>query len=182
MLRFRHRNDTVLSSRSFSPAEVAAWCKDFVHHVYTKAGVHSKPYLDIHRQKWFWDPSAGGSDIVGSHPRHRRILLFPKAGPPTPCGSIPIYTGACDYSRFHGTMSELESLVGLGSNLNASCHWGEVQKQCDSRPHHIGSSSSSKTICQVGCAMSSLAMYLQSRGHAETPDTLNTFLQAHGRL
>ena len=84
MLRFRHRNDTVLSSRSFSPAEVAAWCKDFVHHVYTKAGVHSKPYLDIHRQKWFWDPSAGGSDIVGSHPLW--VSGYGTSDPPIPKG------------------------------------------------------------------------------------------------
>jgi hypothetical protein len=55
-----------------------------------------------------------------------------------------------------------------------------LYKQCDSRwgSHQLGTSS--KTICQAGCLMSSAAMALTGTGHSETPDTLNTWLKSHG--
>jgi hypothetical protein len=55
-----------------------------------------------------------------------------------------------------------------------------LYKQCDSRwgSHQLGTSS--KTICQAGCLMSSAAMALSGTGHSETPDTLNTWLKSHG--
>lgn len=55
-----------------------------------------------------------------------------------------------------------------------------LYKQCDSQwgSHQLGTSS--KTICQAGCLMSSAAMALSGTGHHETPDTLNTWLKSHG--
>lgn len=55
-----------------------------------------------------------------------------------------------------------------------------LYKQCDSQwgSHHIGTSS--KTICQVGCLMSSAAMALAGTGHSYNPGTLNTWLTSHG--
>lgn len=55
-----------------------------------------------------------------------------------------------------------------------------LYKQFDSRwgSHQLGTSS--KTICQAGCLMSSAAMALTGTGHSETPDTLNTWLKSHG--
>lgn len=55
-----------------------------------------------------------------------------------------------------------------------------LYKQCDSKwgSNHIGTSS--KTICQVGCLMSSASMALAGTGHSYNPGTLNTWLKANG--
>lgn len=60
-----------------------------------------------------------------------------------------------------------------------------IYKQCDSRwgSHHIGTSS--KTICQVGCLMSSVSMVLKGfgkklDGQESTPDSLNEWLKKNG--
>lgn len=55
-----------------------------------------------------------------------------------------------------------------------------LYKQCDSRwgSHKLGTSS--KTICEAGCLMSSVAMALSGTGHEHTPDTLNKWLTEHG--
>lgn len=55
-----------------------------------------------------------------------------------------------------------------------------MYKQCDPQwgSHQIGTSS--KTICQVGCLMSSVAMALAGTGHSYNPGTLNTWLTHHG--
>lgn len=55
-----------------------------------------------------------------------------------------------------------------------------LYKQCDPAwgSHQLGTSS--KTICQAGCLMSSAAMALSGTGHHYTPDTLNAWLKGHG--
>jgi ABC-type bacteriocin/lantibiotic exporter with double-glycine peptidase domain len=55
-----------------------------------------------------------------------------------------------------------------------------LYKQCDSKwgSQHIGTSS--KTICQVGCLMSSASMALAGTGHSYNPGTLNTWLKSNG--
>ena len=55
-----------------------------------------------------------------------------------------------------------------------------LYKQCDSRwgNHQLGTSS--KTICQAGCLMSSAAMALSGTGHNHTPDSLNSWLKSNG--
>jgi hypothetical protein len=62
----------------------------------------------------------------------------------------------------------------------AICRTYPLYKQCDPKwgSHQLGTSS--KTICQAGCLMSSAAMALSGTGHTHTPDTLNTWLKAHG--
>ena len=55
-----------------------------------------------------------------------------------------------------------------------------LYKQCDSRwgSEHLGTSSN--TICQAGCLMSSASMALAGTGHSFNPGTLNTWLKEHG--
>ena len=55
-----------------------------------------------------------------------------------------------------------------------------LYKQCDSRwgGHELGTCK--LTVCQAGCAMSSVAMMLATKGVAITPGTLNTWLKDHG--
>jgi hypothetical protein len=55
-----------------------------------------------------------------------------------------------------------------------------LYSQCDSRwgGHQLGTSS--KTICQAGCLMSSASMALAGTGHSYNPDTLNNWLKANG--
>jgi len=53
-------------------------------------------------------------------------------------------------------------------------------KQCDARwgSHRLGTCS--LTLCQAGCAMSDVAMMLNSRGVNTNPDALNSWLLANG--
>lgn len=69
---------------------------------------------------------------------------------------------------------------GKPFNASANCAWGPLYKQCDSQWGGNRLGTSSQTICQAGCAMSSTAMYLTARGHNENPGTLNAWLNQHG--
>ena len=65
------------------------------------------------------------------------------------------------------------------NSTGGSCTFASY-KQCDSRWKDEQLGTSSNTICSAGCAMSSLAMYLSSRGHAMSPHDLNQWLKGHG--
>mmetsp|Transcript_30034 Transcript_30034/g.41248 ORF Transcript_30034/g.41248 Transcript_30034/m.41248 type:complete len:199 (+) Transcript_30034:39-635(+) len=68
----------------------------------------------------------------------------------------------------------------LSLNLNASSYGWTEYKQCDSRwsSEQLGTCSST-TICSAGCAMSSVAMILATKGCSYTPSTLNSWLKSH---
>jgi hypothetical protein len=53
-------------------------------------------------------------------------------------------------------------------------------KQCDSRWSGNRLGTCSLTICQAGCAMSSVAMMLNTKGAGTDPAALNTWLGSHG--
>jgi ABC-type bacteriocin/lantibiotic exporter with double-glycine peptidase domain len=55
-----------------------------------------------------------------------------------------------------------------------------LYKQCDAKWGSQQIGTSSKTICQVGCLMSSASMALSGTGHSYNPGTLNTWLKANG--
>ena len=55
-----------------------------------------------------------------------------------------------------------------------------MYKQCDSNWGNDQLGTSSKTICQAGCLMSSAAMALSGTGHSYNPKTLNQWLKANG--
>ena len=55
-----------------------------------------------------------------------------------------------------------------------------MYKQCDSKWGSNALGTSSKTICQAGCLMSSAAMALSGIGKSYNPGTLNTWLKANG--
>lgn len=55
-----------------------------------------------------------------------------------------------------------------------------LYKQCDPKWGNQQIGTSSKTICQVGCLMSSVAMALSGVGHNYNPSTLNSWLKGHG--
>ena len=67
------------------------------------------------------------------------------------------------------------------SNLNSTSYGWTEYKQCDSRwaNEQLGTCSST-TICSAGCAMSSVAMILATKGCSYTPSTLNSWLKSHG--
>jgi len=68
----------------------------------------------------------------------------------------------------------------LSLNLNATSYGWTEYKQCDSRwsSEQLGTCSST-TICSAGCAMSSVAMILATKGCSYTPSTLNSWLKSH---
>ena len=55
-----------------------------------------------------------------------------------------------------------------------------LYKQCDSKWANEKLGTCSQTICSAGCAMSSVAMILQTKGCNKTPSTLNTWLKGNG--
>jgi ABC-type bacteriocin/lantibiotic exporter with double-glycine peptidase domain len=55
-----------------------------------------------------------------------------------------------------------------------------LYKQCNSSWANDQLGTSSQTICQAGCLMSSASMGLSGVGHAYDPHTLNIWLKAHG--
>ena len=67
------------------------------------------------------------------------------------------------------------------NNLNSTSYGWTEYKQCDSRwaNEQLGTCSST-TICSAGCAMSSVAMILATKGCSYTPSTLNSWLKSHG--
>eukprot|EP00048_Salpingoeca_helianthica_P014611 m.222564 g.222564 ORF g.222564 m.222564 type:complete len:188 (+) comp16056_c0_seq1:341-904(+) len=76
-------------------------------------------------------------------------------------------------------MGEKIKKVTNSSWPGANCNF-PMYKQCDGRwgGNQIGSAD--KTICQEGCAMSSVAMFLAGRGASIDPGSLNSYLQNHG--
>jgi hypothetical protein len=57
--------------------------------------------------------------------------------------------------------------------------WTEY-KQCDSRWANNQLGTCSETICSAGCAMSSVAMILQTKGAGQDPGSLNSWLKSNG--
>lgn len=55
-----------------------------------------------------------------------------------------------------------------------------MYKQCDSQWANDQLGTSSKTICQAGCLMSSAAMALSGVGQSQNPKTLNVWLRNNG--
>lgn len=101
---------------------VSDWCVDFVNAVKTKTGVGSNR-MWIYTGEWFWDPKAGGSDALAKYPLW---VSGYSISPPMPKGwvswtmwqytdkgSWPGVGGGCDSSKFHGSQTELELLVGI---------------------------------------------------------------------
>lgn len=57
--------------------------------------------------------------------------------------------------------------------------WAEY-KQCDSRWANNQLGTCSETICSAGCAMTSVAMILQTKGAGQDPASLNSWLKSNG--
>ena len=55
-----------------------------------------------------------------------------------------------------------------------------MYKQCDSKWGSEQLGTSSKTVCQAGCLMSSAAMALKGTGHSYDPHSLNSWLKSNG--
>jgi lysozyme len=107
------------SANGMSPSHVASFSSEFAHLAHNKTG---RPVF-VYTGAWFWDPQAGGSSSCSSFPLW---VSGYSSSPPMPKGwskwtfwqftdkaSVPGISGGCDYSKFSGTTSELEKLVGL---------------------------------------------------------------------
>jgi len=78
------------------------------------------------------------------------------------------------------TEAENTSMVHVANASLSGCSWA-AYSQCDSRwKNEPLGTSTTNTICKAGCAMSSLAMYLTTRGHSMNPSQLNAWLNQHG--
>jgi hypothetical protein len=64
--------------------------------------------------------------------------------------------------------------------MNATSNGWTMYKQCDSQWSDQKLGTCSQTICSAGCAMSSVAMILQTKGAGQNPSTLNSWLKSNG--
>ena len=66
------------------------------------------------------------------------------------------------------------------ANFNSTVTGWTLWKQCDSRWGSNGLGTCSQTICSAGCAMTSVAMFLNHKGCSKDPGTLNSWLKSNG--
>ena len=74
-------------------------------------------------------------------------------------------------------------IIESKEGYNATSYGWTEYKQCDSRwsNEQLGTCSST-TICSAGCAMSSVAMILNTKGCKHDPSSLNSWLKSHGGI
>ncbi len=106
-----------------APSVVAAWSETFVNTVVTQSGLPRSRVM-VYTGAWFWNKYAGGSAALRDHPLW--VSGYVKGAPPMPNGwdvwafwqytdtmSIAGITGGVDCSRFNGTISQLDEMMGL---------------------------------------------------------------------
>lgn len=64
--------------------------------------------------------------------------------------------------------------------LNVTSNGWTLFKQCDSKWSGNTLGTCSQTICSAGCAMSSVAMILNTKGASKDPGSLNSWLKSNG--
>ncbi len=74
---------------------------------------------------------------------------------------------------------EQQKLVDF-SNFNTTQDGWTMYKQCDSSWGSQQLGTCSDTICSAGCAMSSVAMMLTTKGTSKNPSQLNSWLKSNG--
>ena len=72
-----------------------------------------------------------------------------------------------------------QAVINTGG-LNVTSHGWTEYKQCDSRWSGQQLGTCSDTICSAGCAMTSVAMILATKGAGKDPSSLNSWLKSHG--
>jgi hypothetical protein len=72
-----------------------------------------------------------------------------------------------------------KELTTESSEMSSSCSYASY-KQCDSAWGKVHLGTSTNTICNSGCAMTSVTMFLQSVGNKLTPLQLNEWLISNG--
>ena len=90
-------------------------------------------------------------------------------------------TFAADVSVDAGSAPKLKDQIIYESHgLNATSYGWTLYKQCDSKWANQQLGTCSDTICSAGCAMSSVAMILATKGAGKDPSSLNSWLKGHG--
>jgi len=88
---------------------------------------------------------------------------------------------AADLSTETGSAPQLkDQIVWESHGLNVTSNGWTSYKQCDSRWGSQKLGTCSDTICSSGCAMSSVAMILATKGAGKDPSSLNSWLKSHG--
>jgi len=79
----------------------------------------------------------------------------------------------------HTLLPDEDAVLVPPSNVSTTLGW-TLYKQCDSRWGGEQLGTCSLTICKAGCAMSSVAMMLSTKGVNVNPGTLNSWLKQNG--
>jgi len=102
-------------------AAVATWCVDWAERVMINLGIGPNKVM-VYTGAYFWNDNAGGSSAMAVHPLW---VAGYTSSPPTTKGwgswtfwqftdkhTCPGFKAPVDYSKYHGTQSQLEALVG----------------------------------------------------------------------
>ncbi len=73
-----------------------------------------------------------------------------------------------------------QNLMDYSAKLNTTQDGWTLYKQCDSTWGSNQLGTCSETICSAGCAMSSVAMMLTTKGTSKNPGQLNSWLKSNG--
>lgn len=91
-------------------------------------------------------------------------------------GSDELHGNLVDATKFNLVSEPIDTMM---YNLTDSHGW-TMYKQCDSKWANEKLGTCSQTICSAGCAMSSVAMILKTKGTNKDPSSLNSWLKNNG--
>jgi hypothetical protein len=98
------------------------------------------------------------------------------------CATVSAVCAAEDWENvMDATKYVADETIIDTKGLNATSNGWTMYKQCDSQwsGQQLGTCSGT-TICSAGCAMTSVAMILQTKGANKNPSTLNSWLKSNG--
>ena len=91
-----------------------------------------------------------------------------------------VYAGDVNENILDANKFVADQTVIDTSKMNSTSNGWTLYKQCDSQWSGQTLGTCSQTICSAGCAMSSVAMILQTKGAGQNPSTLNSWLKNNG--
>lgn len=99
------------------------------------------------------------------------------------CMTLAVVFGA-DVSglenKMDATQYRADPTIINTNGVNATSYGWTEYKQCDSRWANQQLGTCSQTICSAGCAMSSVAMILATKGAGQNPSSLDSWLTKNG--
>jgi hypothetical protein len=91
-----------------------------------------------------------------------------------------VYAGDLSFATATEAKLPISEQKVVDYGFNATSNGWVMYKQCDSKWSGNQLGTCSDTICSAGCAMSSVAMILATKGAGKDPGSLNSWLKSNG--